>query len=155
MMTGAILRDNCYCDSSMEITEPGDGNGGGPGGGLEGYLNAVGSADFPLDGSPESIDLFTEWCDQDVSEACVGLAVLHANTGVDQLSEAAQAAQRGCELGNSEGCFFLGAAYHTGMGVSQDDEAAGILFMQACEMGLQQGCEGPAAVDELFQLVGL
>ena len=48
--------------------------------------------------------------------------------------------ERGCDRGDGETCYMLGALYHAGRGVPQDDGRALSLFRRSCDSGWWRGC---------------
>jgi len=47
---------------------------------------------------------------------------------------------KGCELGDADGCLFLGLMHYRGEGAARDENKARALFGKACDGGLVQGC---------------
>ena len=49
--------------------------------------------------------------------------------------------KKACELGNGDGCAYLGMAYEDGISVKKEREKAISFYQKACKLGSKQSCE--------------
>lgn len=49
--------------------------------------------------------------------------------------------KKACELGNGDGCAYLGMAYEEGISVKKDKDKALNYYQKACKLGSKQSCE--------------
>lgn len=89
-------------------------------------------------------DLYGKSCVLDVARSCTAQGLVLADgQGYARIAdpEAAIAAyDRGCLLGDAEGCTLLGAAHHEGHGALWDDEIALGYLVEGCNGGHAAGC---------------
>jgi TPR repeat protein len=79
-------------------------------------------------------------CDGGVASACTALGAEAVARGVE--SDAALfALERGCELGDAEGCHRLGLAYAHGVGGAPDPAGARGWFARGCTLGSAASCQ--------------
>jgi TPR repeat protein len=102
---------------------------------------------------PRAASIFREACDrkpnpddihsdENGARACSLLGALYlAGDGVDQdLPQARELSDLGCERGDSFGCFNAAAIYTSGSGVAKDATKAAFYLDRACKGGDGEGC---------------
>jgi TPR repeat protein len=97
--------------------------------------------------SAAALTWFLKGCDAKYGNACVNGATLAASSRLKLEGGQAQAlglAQKGCELGEAEGCNTAGVALDNGEGVPEDSKAAAVLFKKACDGKFALGCRNLA-----------
>lgn len=104
----------------------------------------VGELYASRDDMPRAAANLKRACDNNIVQACVGLAAaLKAGAGIDRdFAQAARLYRSGCEAGMYGACTDLGDLYAAGRGVSPSGAVAMGLYRTACQAGDLRACFG-------------